>query len=392
MDSFFGWTMLSRAAVRRAARSLEPEDEGVRDEIGFLSIHDAYAQRFFPGTSVQQTRLRYAMFVPWIYDRLIKRKIANGLDEELQREERRLVLRLRDIEKKGVIGATIAHAPKQPPSLIYWSAFKTWGLLRGGPNGMPSRSRVHWHLERQAEIGSKSDGDADESVQYQPFEIGIPKPPTYWKDLATPLGFKLEITERDYLRSKLHVLMKPGTTKLSLFASLVRAGVAPASLYSNEVRRLADTEDQAALVRANGAAALGAIGRAVYGTLLETICETEDGRADVGRTHRTSLAVKIAMFRARAIELDISDLSMDVALKTYFRTVLEQTQDWLRDSILDVMKLRDCYENAEYLRKHDRARLRYRERRDEWQSSDTKEANELHYRWPWARTFLEDLQ
>ena len=98
------------------------------------------------------------------------------------------------------------------------------------------------------------------------------------------------------------------------------------------------------------------------------------------------------MFWARSIELDISDLSMDVALKTYFRTVLEQTQDWLRDSSLDVMKLRDCYENAEYLRKHDRARLRYRERRDEWQFSNTKEANELHYRWPWARTFLEDLQ
>ena len=41
------------------------DSEGVRDEVGVLALHTTYANRFFPGTSVQQTRLRYALFVPW---------------------------------------------------------------------------------------------------------------------------------------------------------------------------------------------------------------------------------------------------------------------------------------------------------------------------------------
>ena len=71
-ESVFGWTMPSRKAVRQAERALASGEQGVRDEVGFLIIHDAYANRFFPGTSVQQTRLRYVLFVPWIYKRLLE--------------------------------------------------------------------------------------------------------------------------------------------------------------------------------------------------------------------------------------------------------------------------------------------------------------------------------
>jgi hypothetical protein len=64
MPSSFGWTLLSRDALRRAKTQLRDDTEGVRDEIGFLSLHPAYADRFFPGTSVLHTRLRYVLFVP----------------------------------------------------------------------------------------------------------------------------------------------------------------------------------------------------------------------------------------------------------------------------------------------------------------------------------------
>ena len=80
-ESVFGWTMPSRDAVRRAGRALESAEQGVRDEVGFLIIHDAYANRFFPGTSVQQTRLRYILFVPWIYKRLLERGIKSNVEE-----------------------------------------------------------------------------------------------------------------------------------------------------------------------------------------------------------------------------------------------------------------------------------------------------------------------
>jgi hypothetical protein len=63
MEPVFGWTLLSPEAIRKAEAQLREDAEGVRDEIGFLFLHQAYADRFFPGTSVQQTRLRYALFV-----------------------------------------------------------------------------------------------------------------------------------------------------------------------------------------------------------------------------------------------------------------------------------------------------------------------------------------
>jgi hypothetical protein len=62
-----GWTYLSRDALLRGERQFSVAGEGVRDEIGFLIIHQRYADCFFPGTSVLHTRLRYALFVPWIY-------------------------------------------------------------------------------------------------------------------------------------------------------------------------------------------------------------------------------------------------------------------------------------------------------------------------------------
>ena len=70
MEPVFGWTLLSPDAIRRAEARLREDARGVRDEIGFLFLHQAYADRFFPGTSVQQTRLRYALFVPWIYQKV----------------------------------------------------------------------------------------------------------------------------------------------------------------------------------------------------------------------------------------------------------------------------------------------------------------------------------
>lgn len=59
-----GWVVLSDADRAAAERNLAANaSEGTRDELGFGAIHFAYADRFFPGTSVLQTRLRYVWFI-----------------------------------------------------------------------------------------------------------------------------------------------------------------------------------------------------------------------------------------------------------------------------------------------------------------------------------------
>jgi len=67
MKPALGWTMLSREEMRQVERSLANSEQDTRDEIGFLLIHQGFADRFFPGTSVLHERIRYALFVPWLY-------------------------------------------------------------------------------------------------------------------------------------------------------------------------------------------------------------------------------------------------------------------------------------------------------------------------------------
>ena len=103
---------------------------GVRDEIGFLTIHQGYADRFFPGTSVLHTRARYAVFVPWLFEDLAG-LTGPAAARALRERERELAGRLRDAGKSKVIGGRVFPKPSsQPPSTVYWNALAVWGILR----------------------------------------------------------------------------------------------------------------------------------------------------------------------------------------------------------------------------------------------------------------------
>lgn len=49
MESSLGWVDLSPAALRRLRQELDPETEGVVDEMGVGALHTGYADHFFPG-------------------------------------------------------------------------------------------------------------------------------------------------------------------------------------------------------------------------------------------------------------------------------------------------------------------------------------------------------
>ena len=68
MPASLTWLDLDTAARERSLRMLAlfTERES-RDELGIGAIRDAIADQLFPGTSTIQTRLRYMLFIPWIY-------------------------------------------------------------------------------------------------------------------------------------------------------------------------------------------------------------------------------------------------------------------------------------------------------------------------------------
>ena len=76
MESSLSWIDHDPKARERTLRifSFFQERES-RDEMGIGSVRDSFADRLFPGTSTLQTRLRYMLFVPWIYRKLENEKV-----------------------------------------------------------------------------------------------------------------------------------------------------------------------------------------------------------------------------------------------------------------------------------------------------------------------------
>lgn len=116
------------------ARSLELlglfQTKESRDELGLGAIRDSIADRLFPGTSTIQTRLRYMLIVPWLYQRLERRAIGpRFFANAAEREERELVTALlQGQDSFGAFGRTAGNRVKRLPSSVYWAGLQRWGI------------------------------------------------------------------------------------------------------------------------------------------------------------------------------------------------------------------------------------------------------------------------
>ncbi|MGO8735853.1 MAG: DUF6361 family protein [Terriglobia bacterium] len=406
MEPAFGWTLLSPEAIRRAEARLREDTMGVRDEIGFLLLHQAYADRFFPGTSVQQTRLRYALFVPWIYEKVAavnpKKPNRRTIESLILEEEVKLTGRLLDSgEFDGVIGRRVypqRRASSQPATMVYWSAMGAWGLLRRlAYDSVPSRASVHRILSRSSHgVRLHDDDDIPIEETYSLF-VDLPKPPESWRNATEPLTFALSPGERSFMRRQLLTTRRFETTAPSLLARLADNldPIAAALPWDRRVSALADADDQLALRRACHVASLAAIGRAVYASLVEKLRDVRD-HVPTSDLHRAKLAEVIEEHRAKAVGVEIPAVLEDAAhLPGAFVRVLKETQGWLIKPD-DPETLLESYSLAEISRKGGRARLAPtplgRQRREEWNNEEHPVAQPLHYRWGIVRRLLRDLE
>jgi hypothetical protein len=221
MKPTLGWTMLSREEMRQVERSLANSEQDTRDEIGFLLIHQGFADRFFPGTSVLHTRVRYVLFMPWLYlQAASSRRRGSDLDTVIRRQMIQLAYRLKKLgqEATGVIGGDkLGQLTSQPPDRVYWTALRAWALLL--PT-VDSRSDALRRLQAVARASTVDDdgGRLDDDVN----EVfaGLPDPPKNWDDPQSPLHFKMPSNERDFLRRKLSQLTRPEEVAPSLLAVL----------------------------------------------------------------------------------------------------------------------------------------------------------------------------
>lgn len=404
MKPIIGWTQISRDALSKAENHLRSEELGVRDEIGFLSLHQAYSNRFFPGTSVLHTRLRYILFVPWIYERLLEEALRGRQTMSLTDMETSLIPRLLKNDEEGIIGKrTYPNSVAQPPSMVYWSALSAWGILKTkADNSFPSR----WEIDRKirklsARTVLKLQDDNDFPLEEQThFFVELPKPPDEWRTHTTPLDFKITKREGIFLKRHLIALKKTNKDNEScLFAKLVENDLPIAGIdccWHQKIIRIADGSDKKALVRARNLSSLTAIGRGIYAAFVEELRE-KDNINPTGNFNRNRLQEIIHKYQADSICVDLDSLTDDIsALPDYFMNVLEATRKWIDGKKISKKKLLDVYSVAEETRKGKRARLSPTlsglQLRQEWEPEKHPEPTPLHYRWNNVRQLLFDLR
>lgn len=128
--SQIGWVNFGRQeaeAVQALIGALTDSD--ARDELGLGTIRDGFSDLLFPGTSTVQTRLRYFVLLPGLF----QKAAAKGGDaaSALREVETQLIedfLAKPDLDLKGLIGSEAQGALKRMPSAVYWSGLGAWQI------------------------------------------------------------------------------------------------------------------------------------------------------------------------------------------------------------------------------------------------------------------------
>ena len=129
--SSLAWIDFDEAERQRAQRIMALfQERETRDELGLGGIRDSIADHLFPGTSTIQTRLRYMLFIPWLFQ-MIEGSSAGA--DQLASEARALENRLANAlkaggESNGIIGRDAGADLQRLPSSVYWAGLGTWGI------------------------------------------------------------------------------------------------------------------------------------------------------------------------------------------------------------------------------------------------------------------------
>jgi len=216
--STFAWLDFSDRDRKRALDAVDLfHEDDTRDELGLGVIRDAFADRLFPGTSTIQTRVRYFLFVPWLFRML---KPAERDPERFARRTRQLQDQLRRSlmkggESLGVIGYRAGGNVQRLPSSVYWQGLRRLGVLRF--NG--SETDYARELRLGGEALRNDDGEPVTKAGRSLWDSQLSEPPDGWLDVT---NFSLSRQECGYLADRVSF-----AAPKSLLAYLLHLAIPP---------------------------------------------------------------------------------------------------------------------------------------------------------------------
>ena len=202
MQPTLTWVDLTASDRDKMRRVLDLfKEKGTLDEMGLGSLRDTLSDALFPGTSYIQTRLRYVLFVPWIYQRLESRRVNSAdVEQAARRAEVDLIRPLeRSEDTDGIIGVVARDALVRLPGSLYWSALTRWGIFQH------PRSQGWYH----SQFGTLADSRGGVGRADDPGVVWSREPNWHPRLPAPPPGFPWEASfglrheEADFLRGRL---------------------------------------------------------------------------------------------------------------------------------------------------------------------------------------------
>lgn len=399
MPASLTWVDHDSAARERSLRILGLfQEKESRDELGLGGIRDSFSDQLFPGTSTIQTRLRYMLFVPWIYKGLENKKVPTG---EFAARARKLELSLvgpllASDEQGGVFGRVAGKGLKRLPSSVYWGGLGAWGIRLADLsqdqyhrqiNAIYRRRAVQEALERER-ARMKDDTEAAPGSDTSTWHPGLPEPPESFPGQA---DFSLTREEAGFLLDRLQCSH-------------------PQSLLAHLALRSQPAEVEFPWVHPNWADF-----RKEHQELLthaRRFSEVMHGAAliyNLALVERRSGAEKVEEYRQRLInwvtEIDLVELhswSLPHLWQLVMgkgHTITPATQRFVESwkemaqknpaGLPNSTEARDLVRRREISLKKSRSRFTNQRALEQWGGSSG--LDRLRYRWPTAKAFLRDL-
>lgn len=195
-ESSLGWLDLDAAASERVGTLLRSlEEPTTLDVLGLGTVRDAFSGMLSPGTTTIHTRLRYFIFVPWIFRRLEYERVSPGdFPDRLRKDEAQLIDCLRHLgANQGVIGYTAGRDLKRMPSEVYWGGLGAWGIRRLDLSLSEYGKRIY----ALGRVRHERDDDGNATRQSaQMWPVDPPVPDDF---LQRDLTFEIDPTEAQFL-------------------------------------------------------------------------------------------------------------------------------------------------------------------------------------------------
>ena len=391
MPSTLTWIDHDPTAREQAMRVLALfQERESRDELGLGAIRDSFSDAFFPGTSTLQTRMRYMLFVPWVYKDLEKKRIG---PPEFAAKARQMEMALIDpllvnSDHAGVFGRIASKTLQRLPSSVYWYGLEAWGIRKM----TCSQDQYHRYVDqvynaRDVSRNRIEKGDDPES-KTQTWHPRLPDPPSGFPD---DISFELEPEEAKFLLDRLVQSQKDSLlTHLALKCQSVHCKF----LWEHPELSNFPAEHTSLIRYAEYFSMLMQGAAFLYNLMLAELA----GREELEVEHRNNLKDWKEQLRSSLTsDLPLEDLWVLTAGRGH--TITKRTKvfvsEWhqrvraTRGDVSSDCESRTLIKTRERLLKGIRSRFTNPRARDQWPGYAG--VSRMTYRWPNVSTLLSDL-